>query len=245
MKSWSEISADPNSPEVLTHRKSELAKARNLKLIADRVAYICDVVRAKDVLDIGVVEHFRNSSTVDTWLHKHVKTAAASCLGIDILASEVDSLRQRGFDVIVHDITKAPLDRQFEIIVVGDVIEHLNDASGLFIHAAQMLRPSGLLLLTTPNPRYVNAIVKNLFEGTPFTDSADHVAWFDASTLCELASRSGLVLRRYSGVKANSSRTFKSRLLSSLTPTLIRLGIRPELFAKTMIYEFTPQVRTR
>lgn len=242
---WSDISKDPNCPQVLSHRTEQLARARYAKLIDNRIAYICQLAKGKHVLDIGVVEHFRASSAVDTWLHKHVSEAAASCLGMDILEDEVKSLNERGYKVVAHDITSAPLNEQFDLVVVGDVIEHLNNPSSLFKHAAQMLRPGGRLVVSTPNPWYANAILKNLFEGKPFTDSADHVAWFDAGTLCELANRFDLALSKYAGIKAESSGSSKSGLFMKLAPVLISLGFRPEVFAKTMIYEFTPKVRTK
>lgn len=83
-------------------------------------------------------------------------------------------------------------------------------------------------------------ILKNLFEGKPFTDSVDHVTWFDAGTLCELAARNGLHLDCFAGVlvKIKKSSTARSKLLFKISPLLIKLGIRPEFFAKTMVYEF-------
>ena len=239
VQAWHQISEDPNAPEVKAYRAAQLARARSKQLIDDRIRYICGVVRGKDTLDIGVVEHFRDSSASEIWLHRHVRDAARSCLGMDILESEVESLRERGFDVICHDITTSPLDRDFDVIVVGDVIEHLNSPAALFENAAQMLRPPGRLVISTPNPWYANAILKNVFDGQPFTDSADHVAWFDAGTLCELANRSGLLLDRYAGVRIGATiTTTKSRLFANASPALIRAGVRPEVFAKTMIYEF-------
>jgi 2-polyprenyl-3-methyl-5-hydroxy-6-metoxy-1,4-benzoquinol methylase len=242
VNTWSDISQDPNQPEVLSYRIQELARARKRQLIGNRIAHIQGLVKGKDVLDIGVVEHFRASSAADTWLHQHVRAAARTCLGMDILADEVKSLCDRGYQVVTHDITSGPLDAQFDVIVVGDVIEHLNNPSALFKNAAPMLRAGGRLVVSTPNPWYANAILKNLFEGAPFTDSADHVTWFDAGTLCELANRFGLQLDSYAGVRAESSGTWRSRLLLKLTPVLVAAGLRPEVFAKTMLYEFTPKL---
>jgi 2-polyprenyl-3-methyl-5-hydroxy-6-metoxy-1,4-benzoquinol methylase len=216
-----------------------LKLARGEKLIKNRVSYITDRAKDKKVLDIGVVEHFRESSSLSTWLHQHVASAARSCLGIDILSKEIDLLRERGYNVKVHDITASPLDQKFELIIVGDVVEHLNNPAALFSSAASMLEMNGRLLISTPNPWYANAILKNVFEGPPFTDSADHVTWFDAGTMCELGSRNGLVLDHYCGVEADRSGTVLSALFYKLTPLFIKIGFRPEVFAKTMIYEFT------
>ena len=73
----------------------------------------------------------------------------------------------------------------------------------------------------------------------PFTDSADHVAWYDSGTLCELASRNGLALKHYCGVRSDKSGSLKFALFFKIHSLLIMLVIRPEVFAKTMIYEFS------
>lgn len=237
-KNWNEISSDPNSPEVLEFRIVTLAMARRGELIPDRTAYLCSLADGKNVLDIGVVEHFSASSERDEWLHGQLCKHAGSCLGMDILEKEVQELCDKGYDAVVWDVTKKPLSRKFDLIVIGDVIEHLGNPSALFANTKEMLAPGGRIALATPNPWYANAILKNLFGGKPFTDSVDHVAWFDAGTLCELAARNGLHLDCYAGVMAKKSSTARSRFLFSISPLLIKLGIRPEFFAKTMVYEF-------
>ena len=234
---WKDISADPNSSQVLLYRSELLAKARRKELISDRAAYICSLAKGKEVLDIGVVEHFGGSSNRADWLHGQICKHAKTCLGIDILEDEIRVLQNKGYNVVVWDITGAPLPQIFDLIVIGDVIEHLGNPFAFFSNATKMLNSGGRIVLTAPNPWYANVIVKNVFEGNPFTDSADHVAWFDAGTFCELAARSGFMLDRYAGVMANWS-SIRSALFLRLAPILISLGIRSEVFAKTIIYEF-------
>ena len=235
---WKDVSPDPNSPEVLRFRTNTLVKARRSELITDRIAYICALASDKNVLDIGVVDHFSASSERAEWLHGHLCNYAVSCLGVDILEDEIQLLRDKSYNVLSWDITQGPLARTFDLIVIGDVVEHLGHPSALFSSVARMLSPGGRIVLTTPNPWYANAIIKNVFEGLPFTDNADHVAWFDAGTLCELAARNGLHLDRYAGVMTKKASTARASLFFTLSPFLIKLGIRPEFFAKTMVFEF-------
>src|SRR5688572_5472064 len=82
MKAWTDISANPNDARVLAARASNLANARRSRLIDSRQQYLCDLARGKRVLDIGVVEHVREASSQDGWLHKHISQSAKSCLGI-------------------------------------------------------------------------------------------------------------------------------------------------------------------
>jgi hypothetical protein len=67
-------------------------------------------------------------------------------------------------------------------------------------NCAVMLRSDGRLAITVPNPWYVNAVLKSALRSQTFVDSADHVCWYDASTLVELGQRNGLRLQKFAGV---------------------------------------------
>ena len=207
-------------------------------MIDDRCQYIAQQAIGKKVLDVGVVEHFAEASQRDEWLHEHVRRAASSCLGVDTLEDGVRDLRERDYQVICADVAQAPLNEIFDLVVMGDVIEHVGNPGALMKNAALMLAEGGRLLITTPNPWYLNPILKNIFEGQSFTDSADHVMWFDPSTIAEIGQRAGLALDCYAGIKMQHSGSVLSKLAIRLAPTLISLGIRRELFAKSILYEF-------
>ncbi|GAB1542312.1 hypothetical protein NUACC21_49860 [Scytonema sp. NUACC21] len=238
MKRWYEISKDPNAPKVYHARQSDLVVARSTNLVTDRISYLCELAKGKDVLDIGIVEHTREAVHSSEWLHKSLSNVAKTCLGIDILEDEVNYIRSLGFNVLCADLTKEPLEEKFDIIICGEVLEHL-DAPGNFLsNMAKMLKPNGRVVISVPNPWYINVVLKNMFHGSPYVDNADHVSWFDPCTLCEMGQRQGLVLDKFAGVAVQSLSNFRTKLFFGLQPLLIKLGLRPEMFAKTMIYEF-------
>jgi 2-polyprenyl-3-methyl-5-hydroxy-6-metoxy-1,4-benzoquinol methylase len=238
MKRWYEISKDPNSLEVVEARKKILLNARSGTLIKNRIAYLCDMVKDKDVLDIGVVEHLSKLAINPNWLHRHLAEAAKTCLGVDILEEEVEKLHAMGFNVLCVDLTKKHLEEQFDVIVCGEVLEHVDSPKNLLLSATKMLKPNGRIVISVPNPWYVNILVKNVFDGPPYIDNADHVAWFDPCTLCELGQRCGLLLDRFSGVAIDGDLSLNAKIFFNLTSFLPSIGIRPEIFAKVMIYEF-------
>jgi SAM-dependent methyltransferase len=238
MQRWQHYSSDPNAPELYLLRRKAITKARTRGLIADRVDYLCRLAAGKSVLDIGVVEHTTSATESPAWLHGNLKRFAAQCLGIDVLEKDVAKLRERGFDVICADITHEPLSKNFDVIIGGEVIEHL-DAPGMFMeNCSAMLPRGGRLVITTPNPWYASVILKHLFHAAVFVDSADHVAWYDAWTLYELGQRHGLDLERFTGIGCTRPISLKARVFFTLSPLLIHLGLSPELFAKSIVYEF-------
>jgi len=238
MQRWYDISSNPNAPEVIQARRSALNSARVGALINSRVNYLCSLVKEKNVLDIGVVEHTIEAVNNPEWLHKHLCQSAKTCLGVDILEEEVHKLRSFGFNVICTDVVKEPLEQKFDVIICGEVIEHLDSPGHLLESAVKMLAPEGKLVLSVPHPWYINVTLKNLFNGVPYIDNADHVSWFDPCTLYEMSQRHGLVLARFGGIAVHHSSNLLTRVFFSLTPLFISLGLRPEVFAKTMIYEF-------
>ncbi len=126
-------------------------------------------------------------------------------------------------------ITAKPLPAKFDVIIVaGEVLEHI-DLPGQFMnHCAQMLRPGGCLVVTVPNPWYANWLWNNAWRRFIFVDSADHFAWYDASTLYELGQRRGLMLDRYTGVGVSRARTARARVFFVFQPILIAAGLSRE-----------------
>lgn len=240
MTAWRAINRDPNSDLVRQERRRKLLAARSNELTFDRNRFLAEIVRGKSVLDVGIVNHTMDATDDPAWLHGHLAREARRCLGVDILKPEIDQLKKR-FNVLVADITAGPLEDHFDVITAGEVIEHIDRPGAMFQNCATMLESGGELILTTPNPWYLNAVLKNLLQRDIFLDSADHVAWYDASTLCELGERYGLRLVRYTGVGITRPESLLARLMKRMQPLWILVGFSPLLFAKSIIYEFTLQ----
>lgn len=245
MAQWQATSNDPNAPELLDYRRTEIASAKQPDLVSDRVVYLSELARGKNVLDIGVVEHFLTAKDNPAWLHRHIAKSAASCLGIDLLEEDVAKLAEAGFNVRAADIAEAPLNEKFDLIVAGEVLEHVDAPGGFMRNCAAMLLPNGRLAITVPNPWHINAVLKNTSRRQTFVDSADHVGWYDASTLVELGQRSGLTLLKFAGISGSSPKSFSAKLFFSMQPLMIGCGLSPLLFAKSIIYEFGLSSRTQ
>ncbi len=192
---WSVASSDPNDMAVIGDRARTLAAAWRSP-VADRVSFITDRVAGKTVLDIGCVAHDTERMTSGRWLHAHVAQAAKSCIGVDILDTGVEAMRSAGYDAVVHDLSfgLGPLAElgPFQVMVAGELIEHVGNLDMLFAAAQEGLSADGELIITTPNP-YAPARVRAGQRGDAW-ENVDHILYAFPSGVAELAERHGLVL---------------------------------------------------
>lgn len=235
MTTWSEISDDPNSVAVLSSNQKTLDSSRQMQ-VENRTDYLVSLARGKKVLDIGVVEHSLDSVKSGRWLHRHLVESASSCVGLDVLENSVRALQAEGYDVRVHDLTTTPLDETFDLIVAGDVIEHVGGPQRLLEHARLSLAPGGRIVVTTPNPYMLHRAVHGL--RGDFRDSADHVALFGPSHMLELGHRAGLRLDRWRGVRLKTPTHVRGRAIAGLRRLVASTLLSSDVNCDTLIYEF-------
>lgn len=154
----------------------------------DKHAWIVGQCSGKDVLDVGCADHAATFATDASlpWLHRDIKAVANSVLGVDILPETVQELRSLGFNVVQADVETLDLGQTFDVIVAGDLIEHLGRPASFLERARSHLAPSGRLVLTTPNPFSIEQSLMGLVRRTTMVNQ-EHLSWFDPQTLWALA----------------------------------------------------------
>jgi SAM-dependent methyltransferase len=221
---WTEISDDPNSPDVLTRRAAEVGRAHRGH-VADRISLITSMCRGRRVLDLGCVDHFVERQAKASWLHRQIVEVASECTGADINPAGVRSLNEQGFRVVEHDVCLGPGPLMsmapFDVIVAGELVEHLRDPLTLFETSASLLGPAGTLVITTPNPYAPHRFFAGL-SGRQW-ENVDHLFYAFPSGVAELASRTGLELV---DCRTTSPLPWKGTLRLSVMHVMQRLGPR-------------------
>lgn len=136
-----------------------------------------------DVLDIGSTGQHHHYS-----LWNFLKNQTQKLTGIDVVGSE-DSR------IVVGNMEEYDFDKQFEVIVAGDVIEHVGNQLRFLENVAKHLRSDGVFILTTPNAKWPTVFLK---------PNPTHVLWHDIHTLRYVLKLSGLEIidwRYYFGNK--------------------------------------------
>jgi 2-polyprenyl-3-methyl-5-hydroxy-6-metoxy-1,4-benzoquinol methylase len=111
-------------------------------------------------------------------LHRQINDVAQELWGLDIYDSDMSNYHKA-------DAQNFVLGNEFEIIIVGEVIEHLWNIQGLFESCSLHLKAGGKLIITTPNAYSMinlrHAVCGHLVPNDPY-----HVLNFDATTLINL-----------------------------------------------------------
>jgi 2-polyprenyl-3-methyl-5-hydroxy-6-metoxy-1,4-benzoquinol methylase len=163
---------------------------------------ILRVTAGKEVLHLGCVG-FADSSPSERIamapksLH-YALTQTARVIGIDYSREAIDYFRTQGIfeNVVYGDAEKlddVSLDRTFDVIVVGDIIEHLSRPGAMLDGLKRFMRPDTVLLVTTPNAFGGASILR--YTLGKFREGAEHVASYNPENLSNLLKRHGFVVQ--------------------------------------------------
>jgi len=158
----------------------------NVPKTVDRIAYVVEACRGKHVLDLGCYDETAlQKQTTREWLHGQIAGVAQSVLGVD----NSRKLPPEGIEtgpnsyIIKGDISnlspKLALDR-IDIVVAGELIEHLPNSSEFLIYIKKSL-PGRDLIVTTPNATSLTNVIIGVFGRE--SNHHDHLQIYSYKTL--------------------------------------------------------------
>jgi hypothetical protein len=153
----------------------------------DRDAFLVSAVQGKRALHLGCVDSglLEDRLSQDSFLHARLSRSAAELWGLDVDENGVRRLRDLGYqNTFAGSAEDPPISiprAYFEVIVAGEILEHVRNVGLLLESAGDLLCASGRIVITTPNAlRYYNplpALVRKELV------HPDHLAWFSPHTL--------------------------------------------------------------
>lgn len=160
-----------------------------------KINFFSQLAEGKNVLDIGVVQHELEKVDNRTWLHRALCIKSKKILGIDIDLEGVNSLNNRGFNVVHADAQAFELENKFDVIIAGDLIEHLDNPGGFLECVKKHLDTDGIFAVSTPNPFWWKTYLHVLIKGNS-CPHPEHTCWYCEQTLIQLLERHGLHVER-------------------------------------------------
>lgn len=153
-----------------------------------KTRFVTDRCRGKRVLDLGCVMHDPAAYASRYFLHRAIAEVAAHVVGLDLHAEGVENLRSMGFDAVVGNAESFAFEEKFDVIVAGDIVEHLGNLDGFLVSVRGALKPGGILIVQTPNPWYWRFIIKAALK-PEINVNFEHTCWFCVRTWRQLVAR--------------------------------------------------------
>jgi 2-polyprenyl-3-methyl-5-hydroxy-6-metoxy-1,4-benzoquinol methylase len=193
----------------------------------DPFAIIDNYARGKKVLNVGSaggVEGYLPGNT-EHWLHERLIQVAESVVGIDIDTQNLAHAKKHGYPMMNENCETMNLGQKFDLIVMSDVIEHVNAPVTAVSNLIQHLGEGGKLLITTPNATAGATCIRSMTRRR-INVLNDHVAVYYPEHFQVICDRIGVKLTEMHLFDHMDKRTVGNRFKSILFRTLTLISTR-------------------
>lgn len=169
--------------------------------LVQRIDFIKQRSAGRSVLHLGCTNHPYTQQSIDhgLLLHTDIGAVARELYGFDYDQEGIDTLAASGvgnlYQADLEKLDEVPLDRTFDVIIAGEMIEHLSNP-GLFLKGIQrFMNPDTELVITTINAYGAHRFAMYGLRGNGGLNEPvhpDHVYYFSYKTLTHLIDRAGL-----------------------------------------------------
>jgi SAM-dependent methyltransferase len=174
--------------------------------LVQRVELIKNMCKGRSVLHLGCTNYPYTSESLKTnsLLHLELKEVCGDLYGFDFDQEGIRVLAEAGVENLyradLEALQDVDLDRTFDIIIAGEMIEHLPNP-GLFLRGIQRFMHEGTSLVITTINAYCAmrfAIYALRGKGGPAEPvHPDHVAYYSYRTLKLLIEKEGLKVDKF------------------------------------------------
>jgi hypothetical protein len=125
-------------------------------------------------------------------------TQASETVGIDYSVAVIDEYRKLGVftNIVAGDVERldeVQLTRTFEVVIAGDIIEHLSNPGRMLDGIKRFCTGATQVIITTPNAFGAPNFLR--YSAGKFHEGAEHVMSFNEQNLATLMNRHGYSVR--------------------------------------------------
>jgi len=150
----------------------------------------------EDVLDVGC-----GTGATGEGLKKNF--CAKNIIGLEINPEYAKKAEKKIDKVVINDADANELPfhtSQFDLILMGDILEHLIDPWITLARYREFLKPGGILLASIPNIQHWRTVLSLLLGKWEYSDlgilDRTHLRFFTKASVCELFTRAGFEISK-------------------------------------------------
>jgi 2-polyprenyl-3-methyl-5-hydroxy-6-metoxy-1,4-benzoquinol methylase len=217
-----------------------MVKVPQVTFVPDRVEYLKDLCRDRSILHLGFADAIHFTAALEEGRHLHAELRkvgrSGEVYGLDMEADKVRYFRDLWDDDClligdVENLDNVSLDATFDLVVAGELIEHLSNPGQMLRGVRRFMRADTRLIITTPNALglkfQLHALARN------DRSHVDHCVMFSFSTLETLLRRHELRPQRW----LTSMEIFEGRRNQLTRPVLQQVFERVPHLAETLVVE--------
>jgi 2-polyprenyl-3-methyl-5-hydroxy-6-metoxy-1,4-benzoquinol methylase len=170
----------------------------------------------------------------------HLVQAGHRIVGIDLSSVAIEKCRERGFEAVLCDIDSEPIpykDETFDLAYASDVVEHCADTAGFLRELHRVLKPGGMLLLSTPNSAFwVYRILGLLGLTASEYQHPGHIRFFSIRNLSAAIEAAGFKVTRLAA--RHMYVVLGMRMGDPFAPLLQQMGFQKEVRWAALVQGF-------
>jgi GT2 family glycosyltransferase/2-polyprenyl-3-methyl-5-hydroxy-6-metoxy-1,4-benzoquinol methylase len=198
--------------------------------------------RDKDVLEVGPATGY---------VAKALRDRGCRVTGIEVDEEAAEVAAQFCERMIVADVEELVLeevfpDQRFDVVVYGDVLEHLVDPEAVLLRTARILAPGGYVVASIPNVTHGSVRLSLMAGQFRYTDTGlldrTHLRFFDEAGVEELFEGAGYAIREWRRVRLEIFQPPEVELREDDFPPELITAIRkaPEAFTYQYVVRADP-----
>lgn len=190
------------------------------------------------VLDVGCSKGY---------IAREIKKKGCSVVGIDLNNEDLNEAKKHCDRTILGDVTKKDIKEKFDVIILGDIIEHVSQPADLLKKLHGNLNKGGHILISTPNivniyPRLKIFLGSFDYEDIGFFDRT-HLRFFTLKTFKKMIADSGysIVSLEFTPIPIYLGLPNISKTL--LKPFYYLLNIAANVYPRLFAYQFVAKIK--
>jgi len=178
---------------------------KDFKLV-QRVDFIKEICRGRKVLHLGCTNYPYTGDAIanEMLLHFELEKTASEVVGFDLDPRGLEILRSKGssnlFVADLEQLEKVSVEDTFDVIVGGEMIEHLSNPGSFMKGIRRFMRADTKLVITTINAYCAMRFLIYGVRGKGGRNEPvhpDHVSYYSYKTLNLLLERHGLAMNEF------------------------------------------------
>jgi 2-polyprenyl-3-methyl-5-hydroxy-6-metoxy-1,4-benzoquinol methylase len=154
-------------------------ESKQTHVALNRMAYLVRQTIEKRVLHVGCCDYPLTMERVrdGNLLHHAIGETAKHVVGMDLSISGIEILRNHGTsNLVVMDAEELCFRGTFDVVLAGDVIEHLSNPGKFLERVPALLTPTSELIIAVPNAFSLAAV--KVWIGRAEATHRDHTFFF-------------------------------------------------------------------